>query len=57
MITLPDFVVDGFISDKQYPAEGRFVFVNSAGTQYYVITQTDEEAELTSDFWLIINSF
>jgi chitinase len=57
MITLPDFIVDGLIFDKQYPARGRFVFVNSSGTQYYVIVQAAEEAELTSDFWLIINSF
>jgi hypothetical protein len=53
IVSLPDFVVNG----KSFAAHGRFVFVNSAGTQYYVIVQADAASGLLNDFGLVVNGF
>lgn len=63
-VNLPDFVVqiwtDGLrptVEEKNYAANGRFVFVNDKGTHYYVIVQADEEAGLQNDFGFIVREF
>jgi hypothetical protein len=48
-VTLPGFVVSGLA----YFANGRFVFVNAAGTQYYVIVQADPDSALLDDFGVV----
>ena len=41
------------VKGQSYPSNGRFVFVNAAGNQYYVIVQAGEEAGLLHDFGII----
>jgi chitinase len=53
IVTMPDFIVD----EKHYAANGRFVFVNSSGDQYYVIVQADEASGLLNDYGLVVESF
>lgn len=52
ILTLPDFV-----NEEPFMAHGRFVFVNSAGNQYYVIVQADEASGLLNDYGLVIGEF
>lgn len=49
VIMLPDFIVGG----NQFLANGRFVFANSAGTEYYVIAEADETAGLLFPYGII----
>jgi chitinase len=53
IITLPDFVVN----NNSYASQGRFVFINSIGSEYYVIVEADEESGLLHGFGLIKQSF
>lgn len=53
IVPLPDFMVN----NSSFMAQGRFVFVNSTGTQYYVIVQADETSGLLKDFGLVIGEF
>jgi chitinase len=53
IVPLPDFIVNS----KPFAAHGRFVFVNSAGTQYYVVVQADQASGLLNDFGLVVNGF
>lgn len=47
---LPNFVVNG----QRYAAYGRFIFANTAGTEYYVIVQADRSAGVLNDYGLLI---
>jgi hypothetical protein len=48
VVTLPNLVVDG----QPYSANGRFVFVNAAGTRYYVIVHAGPDSILADGFGL-----
>jgi hypothetical protein len=50
---LPDYLVN----TASYPAHGRFVFVRSDQTHYYVIVQADASAGLTNDYGVVSYTF
>lgn len=53
VVTLPDFIVN----NTPYISRGRFVFINSIGSEYYVIVEADEESGLLHGFGIIKQSF
>lgn len=53
VITLPDFIVN----NTPYMSRGRFVFINSLGSEYYVIVEADAESGLLHGFGLVKQSF
>jgi exosome complex RNA-binding protein Rrp4 len=53
IVTLPDFIVNG----GSFAAYGRFVFVNSAGSHYYIVVQADGTSGLLNGFGIVIGEF
>jgi hypothetical protein len=50
-IPLPNYVLD---DGQSFPVQGRYIFVNSAETEYYVLGTVAPEAGLINDFGLIV---
>jgi hypothetical protein len=53
IVALPNFPANGGL----YAANGRFVFMNAAGTHYYVIVQADAASGLVYDFGVFTGEF
>jgi hypothetical protein len=56
-LNLPSFIVRKLLGETSYSAHGRFVFVNSAETQYYVIVEADKESGLANRFGIVAGDF
>lgn len=56
-VTLPSFIVRSLLGEETYDANGRFIFVNSTGTRYYIIVEVTQETGLSSNFGLVRENF